>query len=917
MIIMKTPNIEKREIMVFMNAISDGEGLASKILKWIAVIAVIAAVIAGFGFYMEYLKVAEVGEEYVSVFLVRLAAKLLSGVGLFFVTFVLSLINGAVLRRTASARGELMWIMKRKFIYGIGALLGLFTALSCSGGLGEKLLLYKNAVPYGETDPLFGKDISYFFFKRDFYIGMANIASFILILLLIYTAVSYFIMCAGGHDREALVSLLRDRKIFGHCAVIVFALAAVKAITYRFTAEGLVYSTVADTAGAGYTAVKVWIPFYKAAPIIICVLIILALVFLFRGKIKRAVVSVLVFPAIYIIVAVIALVVQNFVVAPNEVAYEQPYIESNMKYTKMGFNLNDVEVRTFSVEENLDSESIEANAETVDNIRIIDLPATLSVSNSTKSIRSYYTFTDSDIVPYSVNGSNTAINIAPRELDSSKLPEAAQNYINRHLRYTHGYGIVANTINEINEDGQPVYVIDNMPVTSEEGYPEVTQPRIYYGEHTDDYAVVNTDYDELDYVTEDEMTGKVYDADSGIKMTLLNRILFSIDKLDYKLLISGYINDDSRMLITRNIYDRVEKAVPFLIQDEDPYILIDENGGLKWVLDLYTASDKMPYSQTYSGVNYIRNSAKAVIDAYSGNLKIYITDQNDPIIKTYERIYPSAFADEAFPADLAGHIRCPEALFRIQYEVYLRYHMTDTTNFYGNSDLWATPKEKYMNNEITDIQPYYNFMRLEQFGDEAAELVLMEPFVPASKENLVGWLVSRSNGELMLYKFPTGKTVYGTLHIENRIDSDDEISKEISLWDQGGSSVIKGNLLVIPIENSLIYVEPIYLTTSNAAALPEVKRVVVAYGESVVMEPTLSDALEKLFGTNAPEADEDNTISTVVKPEEAVDEIADAYERAEAARKNGDWTEFGKAMDELKQAIYGKYSVTEAVDDEE
>lgn len=889
-----------------MRDITGNEGIFSKILKWILIIAVVLGLIAGFNVYMEYLKVAEVGEEYISAFLTRLAAMLFAGAGLFLLTFLLSLINGAVLRKIASSRGELMWIMKRKFVYGIGAVFGLITAIFCSSGLGEKFLLFKNAVPYGETDPLFNKDISYFFFKRDFYITAVDILVFVLILLLIYTAVSYFIMYADDRSRESLYELVRDKKIFGHCAVIVFILGAVKALTYHFTAEGLVYSTVADVTGAGYTSVKIWLPFYKAAPFIICILIIFALISLFRGKFKRVIISVAAFPALILLVSIAAAFTQSFIVAPKEVALEQPYIEGNMKYTKMGFNLDKVDVRTFPVEENLTAEDLENNAETISNIRITDLPATLSVSNSTKSVRNYYTFTDSDIVLYDVDGKKTALNIAPRELDEDKLPEAAQNYINRHFRYTHGYGVVANTINEINEDGQPVYVIDNMPVTSQPGFPEVTQPRIYYGEHSDIYAIVNTGYDELDYVTEDELTGKIYDADSGIKMTLLNRILFAIDNLDYKMLISGYINSDSRLLINRNIYTRVDKVVPFLMQDDDPYILIDEDGGLKWVLDLYTTSDKMPYSQTYSGVNYIRNSAKAVIDAYSGDVKVYITDQNDPIIKTYEKIYPSAFADEPFPSDLAEHIRCPESFFRIQYEVYLRYHMTDTANFYGNSDLWMTPKEKYMNNETSDIQPYYNFMKLEQFGDENAELVLMEPFVPANKENLVGWLVSRSNGEMMLYKFPTEKTVYGTLHIENRIDSNDEISKEISLWDQGGSNVIKGNLLVIPIENSLLYVEPIYLTTSNAAALPEVKRVVVAYGEEVVMEPTLSDALDKLFGRTAPANEEENS-SVYINPSGDTAKIASAFERAETARKNGDWTQFGEAMDELKKAIYGEY----------
>ncbi len=882
--------------------IGTGEHTLAKLLKIIGIILIIAALIGAVALYMEYLKVGETGEEYVSVFFIDLAAKLAAAVVLFFTAFIPALINGAVMRKTAASRGELMWIMKRKFVYGFGALFGIVVAVLFSGGLGKKFLLFKNAVPYGEKDPIFNKDISYYFFKRDFYMSAVDIFVFVLFILLLYTAFSYFIMYAGERNRESIIGLVRDKRIFGHCAVIVFLMGVVKALTYRFTAQGLVYSKAADVTGAGYTDVKIWVPFYKAAPYIIGALIIVGLWALFKGRVKLLIGAIAAFPAIFLIVGAAAFVTQNFVVSPKELSMEQPYIESNMKFTKMGFNLDNILVKTFPVEENLTAEDIAANEETLSNVRITDLPATLSVSNSTKSVRNYYTFVDSDIVIYEVNGKKTAINIAARELDSEKLPEAAQNYINRRLRYTHGYGIVANTINQVNEDGQPIYVIDNMPVKSAEGFPEVTQPRIYYGEKADDYVIVNTSYDELDYVTEEEQTGKVFEGESGIKLSGIKRLLFALENLDYKMLISGYINSDSRLLINRNVFDRVKKAVPFLVQDDDPYILIDENGGLKWILDLYTTSDKMPYGESYGGVSYIRNSAKAVIDAYSGDVKVYITDPSDPIIATYEKIYPKAFAGHELPADLAEHIRCPQTLFELQYEVYLRYHITDTVNFYGNSDLWMTPKEKYMNNETTYIQPYYNLMSLEGFGEDGSELMLMKPYVPSDKENLVGWLASRNNGDMVLYKFPTDKTVYGTLHIENRIDSNDVISKEISLWDQGGSSVIKGNLLVIPVENSLLYVEPIYLTTSNAAALPEIKRVVVAYGEEVVMEPTLEAALDRLFGGAEAEPEGESGENITYNGDMA--EIASAYEAAEEARKNGDWTQFGLAMDELKKAIY-------------
>ncbi len=898
-----------------LESINNGEGLFLKVLKWVLIIAVIAGVIAGFGVFMEYLKVREVGEEYVPAFIVRTVTRLLAGLALFIIAFALSAFNGSVIRKIASGRG-LVWIMKRKVVLAVSAGFGAAAGVLCSNGLGEKFLLFKNAVPYGEADPLFGKDISYFFFKRDFYMTAVDVLVFVLIFILAYTVFNYFMMCAAGGIE--LADILRDKAICGHCAAIIFILGAVKAMTYRFTAEGLVYSTVADVTGAGYTAVKIWRPFYAAAPFIICALIALALFFLYRGKIKRVIVCVLAFPAILLVVTLAAAFTQHFIVAPEEVALEQPYIESNMKYTKMGFGLDDVEVVTFPAEENLTAEDIADNDETISNIRVTDLNSTLLTSNSAKSIRSYYTFTDSDIVPYEVNGKKTALNIAPRELDQDRLPEASKNYINRHLRYTHGYGVVASIINETDREGQPIYVIDNMPVASQSGYPVINQPRIYYGEESDSYAIVNTGYDELDYVTDQELAGKIYDADSGIKMSLANRILFALDNLDYKMLISGYIDSDSRLLITRNIYDRVKKAVPFMLQDNDPYILVDENGGLKWVLDLYTASDKMPYGEVYNGISYIRNSAKAVIDAYSGDVKVYITDESDPIVRTYQSIYPDAFAEGGFPADLAPHIRCPEALFDIQYQVYLRYHMTDAANFYGNSDLWTTPKEKYMSNDATDMEPYYNFMELQNFGSETAELVLMQPFVPSNRENLVGWLASTSTGDMLLYRFPTGETVYGPLHIENRIDSDADISREMSLWNQNGSRVIRGNLLVIPIEDSLLYVEPVYISTENDAALPEVARVIVAYGDEVVMDMSLSAALDRIFGGGQAEAPPERLPdeSTAINPSGDMTSVARAFEAVEDARKNGSWADYGEAMEELRRAIYGEYAGSGASEDE-
>ena len=443
-----------------------------------------------------------------------------------------------------------------------------------------------------------------------------------------------------------------------------------------------------------------------------------------------------------------------------------------------------------------------------------------------------------------------------------------------------------------------------MPIVSKKGAPEVVEPRIYYGEKTNSYCIVNTKMNEFDYALNNEnMENKYTGTESGIEMNLINRLIFAAKNMDYTMLISGYITPESRLLTNRNVLQRVKKAVPFMALDSDPYIVIDQNGMLKWVVDLYTYSDQMPYAKTYGGINYIRNSAKAVVDAYLGTVDIYITDETDPIVMTYNEIYPSVMKLGGLPDDINSHIRYPEFLFNMQSEIYLRYHMTEPEIFYSNSDLWMRAKEKYRENNVIDVQPYYNLLSVEDFGREGAQLVLMMPFVPANKENLVGWLAADSYGNLICYKFPSGRTVYGTLHIENRIDSDAEISKELSLWDQGGSNVLRGNVLVIPVADSIIYVEPVYITSGNQAAVPEVKRIIMAYGDRVVMRETLKECFDALFGQKNETVDNPLVEDEIVAPNKNNSDAVTAYDKMKTALQTGDWSAFGLAMEELENAI--------------
>ncbi len=864
----------------------------------LAVALVLSGIIFG-AFYTDYMEIREIGREYTSVFFTDIFARVEMGIGLFILIFVLALINLFMVRRNiVRIKGEAPFYLKRKFIALESVALAVFGAVTFSEGLYRKFLLFLNRVDFGVTDPIFNFDLSYYFFTRDFLQSGAQAVMGILTVSLVINIALYFTIIAKGIFQNVRQTV-SDGGVFVHIAINVIAMCVLRGFMYFFDAQGVLLKQGGVAPGPGFVETNIMLPFYTAAPYILLAVSIVGAIFLFLKKFKGAVITILIFPVLLVLVNTGAFLVQALYVEPNEATLEKEYIENSIKYTKIGFGLDKMVERTFPAEESLTRESLQKNSDIINNIRITDPTATKEVLNSTKSIRSYYTFNDTDIVEYTVDSKPRAVSIAARELDVNKLSGNANNYINKTMKYTHGYGIVMNPVNAVNSEGQPEFIISDMPIASQVGAPVVTEPRIYYGEKTNNYVIVNTDIKEFDYASNNENIEKNYEGTkSGIKLNLINRLIYSIKNMDYTMLISGYINSDSRLLTNRNIMERVKMAVPFMTLDPDPYIIIDGEGRLKWVVDLYTHSDQMPYSKLTGSVSYIRNSAKAVVDAYEGEVKVYITDTSDPIVMTYSEIYPSVFAN-GLPEDISSHIRYPEFLFSLQSEVYLKYHMSDAEIFYTNSDLWMKAKEKYYTDSVVDVQPYYNLLSVEDFGRDGAQLVLMMPFVPANKENLVSWLAADSYGNLISYKFPSGRTVYGTLHIENRIDSDAEISKELSLWDQGGSEVLRGNVLVVPIENSLIYVEPVYITTTNEAAVPEVKRIIVAYGDKVVMRETLEECFSVLFGEGNSEFTQDeieesfNNASDVVK----------AYDNLQQAFKNGNWQAFAFAMEDLGKAV--------------
>ena len=510
--------------------------------------------------------------------------------------------------------------------------------------------------------------------------------------------------------------------------------------------------------------------------------------------------------------------------------------------------------------------------------------------------------------------------LSARELNPDLLPENAHTWVNQHLKFTHGSGIVMSPVNAKDTEGLPVFFLKDIPTTSKVGL-KIDQPGIYYGEEQDNYVVVKANTPEFDYPHGADNVFGYYQSDAGIKMSgIASRLVFSYYFKDLNLLVSDTIQSDSKILIRRNIRDRIERLAPFLVQDRDPYIVLHD-GKLAWIVDCYTTSDRFPYSQRNGEqINYIRNAVKVVIDAYTGQTTLYVSDPEDPVIQTWERIFPALFQPlSAMPTDLRLHIRYPEDMFLVQADVYSTYHMTDPQVFYNREDVWGFPTENY-GGETGPMQPYYVIMRLPNEAHE--EFILMQPMVPRGRDNMISWLAARCDGNeyghLIEYAFSKDKLIYGPYQIQARINQNPEISRQMSLWNQMGSRVILGNLLVIPIEDALLYVEPLYLRAENGQ-LPELQRVIASYSDRVVMGDDLELTLAALFRPG--EGLLPNVVQASVPPVSAAGggpplqgpiagadlfTAGDHYDRALKALRAGDWSQFGAEMQKLGESLHNR-----------
>ncbi len=542
-------------------------------------------------------------------------------------------------------------------------------------------------------------------------------------------------------------------------------------------------------------------------------------------------------------------IVQQYRVSPTEIEKETPYIANNIGSTRWAFGLNEVKTFPFEANTNLDADSIAANAATLDNVRVWDPSPALDTYRQIQEIRTYYTFTDVDVDRYVIDDMYRQVLLAAREFDYSKLSGQAQTWVNQHLTYTHGYGVVVSPVSEADRAGASAAFRARHTPPSETSL-SVTRPEIYYGEVPDSFVLVNTTAKEFDYPMGDENVFAEYEGTGGVDIGSFPRqLIFSVRFATIKLLVSDYLRPDSRILYRRSLAERVQTIAPFLQYDRDPYIAMRDDGSLVWIWDAYTTTDRFPNSQpSPGGLNYIRNSIKVVIDAYNGDMTFYQMDPDDALATTWGKIYPGLFTPGGeMPDDIRRHVRYPEDLFSIQAETLSVYHMTEPQIFYNKEDVWQIATEMYGEEERI-VEPYYLVMALPGVVEE--EFVLLQPFTPRTKQNMVSWMAARMDGdkygELVVIAFPKDKLVFGPAQVEARINNDPVISSQLTLWDQAGSEVIRGNLLVIPVEDSLIYVEPLYLQ-SESGAIPELTRVIVAYGDVVVMEKDLPSALDTIF----------------------------------------------------------------------
>jgi uncharacterized membrane protein (UPF0182 family) len=772
-------------------------------------------------------------------------------------------------------------------------------------------LQFLHRSPFGVADPIFHQDVGFYVFTLPLYLFLRGWFLTTLFLVFVAVGLSYYMdQAVGIHENRPYIY----PRVKSHLAVLGGLFALVVAWTYRLKLYGLLYSSSGVAYGAGYTDVHAQIPAYWA---LLSLTLALAVLLFLMPMLKRW--KWLLYVAAVYLVTLIGFswvypsLIQQYLVKPNELAKETPYIKNTIRFTRLGFGLDRAQEKPFAVKENVTYADIQKNEPTIHNIRLWDHRPLMDTYKQLQEIRLYFDFSRVNVDRYQVNDKYTEVAIAARELPPSLLPGPARTWVNRHLVYTHGYGVVMSPVNKVTEDGLPELIIKDIPPQSS-GVAQITRPELYFGQGTEGFCIVRTETKEFDYPKGNENVYTSYEGRGGVQIsTFLRRLVYALQFVDPNILLSRYITSQSRIMFHRTITDRDYTIAPFLAYDSEPYIVVGENGRLYWIHDAYTTSNMFPYSQailsasSQNSLNYIRNSVKVVIDAYSGEVSYYIIDPSDPVIQTYAKIFPVLFKPiREMPSFLKTHIRYPMDLFTIQAQMYATYHMTDPQVFYNREDLWEMPREIYKAAQQT-LPPYYVIMRIPDTSSE--EFILMLPLTPAGKSNMVAWMCARCDGDtygqLVIYILSKEKLIYGPMQIEARINQKPDISSEMTLWGQQGSSVIRGNLLVIPIEHSFIYVEPVYLR-SEQEQMPQLERVIAVQGGQLEMRRNLDEALRAVFsvagalpqqGQQALGALPMGPLSTMAQ------EALVHYNKALDYLKQGNWGKYGDELSQLQRIL--------------
>lgn len=895
------------------------------LLIGLGVLLVVFAVLLSLNqFYIDYLWFVEMG--YTQIFFKELVTKTQIGIPIFIglllvLFFYLKLLN----RISARYIGSVQKATKKQNILAIAisGVVAFMLTIFIADRLWYQILEYVNQTQFNLTDPIFDQDLALYFFGLPLYQEVFSIFigffAVIVVLTFLYTA---YILYQGKKiefSQEQDLESIKDNakgilksyleiasKQIGIFLGVLFLILSIGSFLEAFQ---LLYSSVGIVYGAGAADIDIGLKIIIIKGILCLVLAVASIFAGFKKKYFIMGAGPVLFLAVVILGGAAQGIYESLVVVPNQFIKEEQYIANNIDYTQHAYDLANLEIREFSGTQEITAEDIKENQITIDNIPINDQIPTQEMYNSLQGIRNYYQFYDIDVDRYFVNGVYTQVFLGTREMNNSLLPDEAKTWVNQHLKYTHGFGVAVSPVNKTNNVGQPALIVKDIPPVTDVSELIIDEPRIYFGENHYDYVVTNCTTAEFDYPQGNDNQEVTYTGTAGIQMSFINKLAFALYHGSSELLLANEITDESRMHIHRNISERVSTIAPFLSYDSDPYMVISE-GRLYWIIDAFTTSDRYPYSQPFddAGNNYVRNSVKVVVDAYNGDVTFYKVE-DEPVLETYSKIFPGFLKDlSEMPEGIRAHLRYSKTMFDIQSDIYKTYHMSNPRVFYNKEDQWEIATQFYESEKTeVPVESAYTIMKLP---DREAEFMLTVPFTPKDKDNMIAWLAGVSDGpgygQLILYEFPKQQLVYGPMQIEQRIDQDTIISPQLTLLGQQGSRVLRGNLMSIPIENAIIYVEPIYIQAAGGENnLPELKKVVVCYQNQIVMADSLDLALAQVFEIEASPssttpAQGSGSTSTQA---ELVAKANNLFKESQEAQKAGNWAGYGQKINELEQVL--------------